>query len=668
MPSRKVVQDSDEEDNAGDSPVRPSGIKIASASTPNAQDGALSESPQSKRSIPPSGPSTGSTELLTGEINDAYTKLLEPSTSRSSRASLPSSGSLPASKRRATTDLVQDTVKKPKITYSTRKLQGDSFVGGSNDDEEPVTKRKRVRSSVIDQYSKDGLEEAVECPATSSHFPTCVGKLNDITQSSSMVRADENESGSDQALAATEASMPPPASRSCGSVMQHSQPSEGSTMLFTEPASSLPLPLDNHKSSKEAQAKSPPNPDDARWNSTTPRAQIRAYTDVKLPEIVLGEEVPPSSSAPPQPPAKRQRIDSISSNDASSRRCKDMDGGHDELSLSAANSPHGKGAVGRRHETAVLKSIQLDDSGSENLMPDLPQENYRPRPSRSRSALTSDELLIPEDFSKRPEALAKSKGKSKRRRTTEFEGSRQQDVNDLPNIASTTSNGGPKGNPEDGDVHDEKVIPAGDRDGHDHRGEFESNNRGPARGPSPQPAPAKKARGRPKKDNAAPHAILDSSLIQPPARIGNSLGGSSSPTKPTDATITHAKRGRKSKKASAATTDDPVATTETHNSKGVAVVPEKALVESNANIQVSSPSKVGVTEELSTLDTSMAMSKVCDKSSTEARDEKPPHDAKVEEHTESVKHSPGTQEGKSVYRIGLSKRQRIPSLLRIVRK
>ncbi|KAI4283161.1 MAG: hypothetical protein L6R35_005244 [Caloplaca aegaea] len=661
MPSRRVVQDSDEEDNAGDSPVRPSGIKITSASTRNAQDGALSESPKSKRSIPPSGPSTGSTEVLNGEINDAYTKLLEPSTSRSSRASLPSSGSLPASKRRPTTDLVQDTVKKPKVTYSKRKLQGDSFLGGSSDDEEPVTKRKRVRSSVIDQYSKDGLEEAVECPVTSSRSSSCAGKLNDITQSSTMVRADENESRSDQALAATEASMPPPASRSCGSVMQHSQSSEGSTMLFTGPASSPPLPRDNHKSSEEVQAKSPSNPDDARWNSTTSRAQIRAHTDVKLPEIILGEEVPPSSSAPSQPPAKRQRLGSIGGNDASSRRCKEMDGGHDELSLSAASSPHKTGAVGRRHETTVIKSIQLDDSGLENLMPDLPQEKYQPRPSRSRSALTSDELLIPEDFSKRPEALAKSKGKSKRRRTTEFEGSKQHDVNGLPNIASTTSSGGTKGNPDDGGVLDKKVIPAGDR-------EFESNNRGPARGLSPQPAPAKKARGRPKKENAAPDAILDSSLIQP-ARTGNSLGESSSPTKPADATITHAKRGRKSKKASAATNDDLFATTETHNSKGgVAVVPEKALVESNANIQVSSPSKIGVTEEPSTLDTSMAMSKVCDKSSTEARDEKPPLDVKVEEGKESVKHSPGIQEGKSIYRIGLSKRQRIPSLLRIVRK
>ncbi|KAI4140249.1 MAG: hypothetical protein LQ341_003917 [Variospora aurantia] len=645
MPSRRVVQDSDEEDNAGDSPVRPSGIKVMSASTPNAQDGALSESPKSKRSIPPSGPSTGSTEVLNGEINDAYTKLLEPSTSRSSRASFPSSGSLPASKRRATTDLVQDTVKKPKITYSKRKIQGDSFVGGSSDDEEPVTKRKRVRSSVIDQYSKGGLEEAVKCPVTSSRSSSCAGKLNDITQSSTMVRADENESRSGQALAATEASMRPPASRLCGSVMQHSQSSEGSTMLFTEPASSLPLPRDNNKSFKEVQAKSPGNPDDARWNSTTSKAQIRAHTDVLLPEIILGEEVPPSSSAPTQPPAKRQRLGSIGGNDASSRRCKGMDGGHDELSLSAANSPHETGAVGRRYETAVLKSIQLDDSGLENLMPDLPQEKYQPRPSRSRSALTSDELLIPEDFSKRPEALAKSKGKSKRRRTTEFESSKQHDVNDLPKIASTTSNGGPKGNPDDGGVHDENVVPAGDRDDHDHHGEFESNNRGPARGLSPQPAPAKKARGRPKKENAAPHAILDSSMIQPPARIGNSLGGSSSPTKPADVTVTHAKRGRKSKKASAATNDDLVATTETHNSKGVvAVVPEQALMESNANIQVSSPSKVGVTEEPSTLDTSMAMSKDCDKLSTEAGDEKPPHDANVKERKESVKHSPGKGE------------------------
>ncbi|KAL9008214.1 MAG: hypothetical protein Q9173_006639 [Seirophora scorigena] len=665
MPSRRVVQDSDEEDNAGDSPVPPSITKHPSSSAPNTKDGASSESSQSKRSIPPSGPSTGSTDLLNGEINDAYKKLLEPSTSRSSRASLPSSGSLPASKRRAMSDLVQDTVKKRKITYSTRKSQGDSFMGGSSD-EEPVKNRKRARSNGTDPYSKGGLEGALECPSTSGRSSDCAGKLNENTQSSTVVRANENESRSDQALAATEASIPPPASRSCESVKHHSHSSEESTIPFKEQASSLPPPLEDHKSFKKAQATSSADSKHGRSNSTTPRAQTWALTDLKSPEIILGEEVPPSSSAPTGSPIKRQRIGSICPADGSLGRRKEMDGGHDELSLSAASPPHGKGGQGKRPETTDFKAVQLDNSGPDNLVPDLPQERYQPRPSRSRSALTSDELLIPEDFSQRPEALAKSKGKTKRRKTTDLEGSKQEHGNDLPEFAPITSKKGPKGDRGD-DVHDEKVIST-DGDNHEHREGIENTNREPARGLSPQPAPPKKPRGRPKKDNAASHPILDSSLMNAPPTTENSLRGSSSPTKPANASVTHAKRGRKSKKASAATEDNLVAPPEMHNSKGSAVVPGQVLVESNHNIQVSSTSELGVTEKHATPDTSMALSKDSDESSTEARHEKRPQDAKVEEHKELVKRSPITQEGKSVYRIGLSKRQRIPSLLRMVRK
>ncbi|KAI4105122.1 MAG: hypothetical protein LQ345_007244 [Seirophora villosa] len=343
-----------------------------------------------------------------------------------------------------------------------------------------------------------------------------------------------------------------------------------------------------------------------------------------------------------------------------------MDDGHDELSLSAASPPHGQGGQGNRRETTVFRAIQLDGSGPDNLMPDLPQENYQPRPSRSRSALTSDELLIPEDFSKRPEAHAKSKGKTKRRKTTDLEGSKQEHVNYLPDFASITSKKGPKGDRDD-DVHDEKVISA-EGDYHEHGEEIEGNKREPARGLSPQPAPTKKPRGRPKKDNAASNPILDSSLMDAPPTSENSLRESSSPTKPANATVTHAKRGRKSKKASAAKEDNLVAPPEMHNSKDSAVAPEQVLVEFSHNIQVSSTSELGVAEKHSTPDIPMAMSKDSDKSSSEARQEKRAQDAKVEEHKEPVKPNAMTPEGKSVYRIGLSKRQRIPSLLRMVRK
>jgi len=58
-----------------------------------------------------------------------------------------------------------------------------------------------------------------------------------------------------------------------------------------------------------------------------------------------------------------------------------------------------------------------DELVTDDLAGGPPKEQYQPRPSRSRSNRNDEDLVVPEDFSKRPEVLAKKKA-SKRRKTT----------------------------------------------------------------------------------------------------------------------------------------------------------------------------------------------------------------------------------------------------------
>ena len=58
-----------------------------------------------------------------------------------------------------------------------------------------------------------------------------------------------------------------------------------------------------------------------------------------------------------------------------------------------------------------------DELGSDELDIGLPKENYKPRPSRSRSNRTMDDLALAIDLLEQPESLLKAKRKNKRRKT-----------------------------------------------------------------------------------------------------------------------------------------------------------------------------------------------------------------------------------------------------------
>ena len=92
----------------------------------------------------------------------------------------------------------------------------------------------------------------------------------------------------------------------------------------------------------------------------------------------------------------------------------------DELSLSVPTASVTSKCQIKPQKNPECSDQRRDDLGSDDNAVGLPKDNYQPRPSKSRSGRGNVELLIPADYSKRPEALSKKKRKLSRRKTTAF--------------------------------------------------------------------------------------------------------------------------------------------------------------------------------------------------------------------------------------------------------
>ena len=103
---------------------------------------------------------------------------------------------------------------------------------------------------------------------------------------------------------------------------------------------------------------------------------------------------------------------------------EEHEGGHDELAFSEPSpiADTMKPRLLESDEKRQLKDKQhIDELGSDEIDVGLPKEQYQPRPSRSRSGQVESDVIVPADFSKRPETLVKPSvktKKSKRRKTT----------------------------------------------------------------------------------------------------------------------------------------------------------------------------------------------------------------------------------------------------------
>ncbi|KAL8695794.1 MAG: hypothetical protein Q9201_007956, partial [Fulgogasparrea decipioides] len=546
MPNRRIIQDSDGEDNADESPIRKLDPTPAHPSSPTSTAAVdQGSSSQPKRSIASAGPSTGSTEQLNREIKDAYNSLLEPSTIRSSRSSHPSSGFPSVPRRRLSIEFGEQQVKPPRVTYGARKSQDGSATWHDSEDEQPIRPAKRARTRTA---TDDNIQVAVHTDDTINSSFNGLGTSEGSQGSASIVPVDNHRRGEQHGDTNPDGSMLSLGSRSSDPSRQRAQSSEGTT----GPTTSSPPAADQENFNLQVNVATKVRsiggaaPDLSISTSTTPKTSKRAMSEFDLPQITLGEEIPPSSSTPAPSPVKRARVDNKSQNHALSTSPRNSDGAHDELSLSAATSPSSNRKQPKANtKPASIRTPKTKGSGSVDLLPDLPEEKYQPRPSRSRSALTADDLFVPTDFSKRPEALAKSKTKtkSKRRKTTAFEESgrdedevgRQLQGEALPVIDMVSS---PRRAADGG---------WGERIKHSEPDGLATK---PAQDVSPPPpppqAPLKKSRGRPKKDPIS-DPIVESPKTNSPHSKNPDISESLTLTGPPPAPAP-AKRGRKRKK------------------------------------------------------------------------------------------------------------------------
>lgn len=621
--------------------------------------------------------------MLNREIKEAYNGLLEPSTSRSSRSSHPSSDSPSISRRRATTEFGERPVKRPKVTYGARKSQDDSIARFDIEDAEPIQKNKRIRLIKDFNFKGDSADEVAE---TVDHYNTSSGWLADFGKSEKLNGATSTEGRrgkSDDEPTVSNQSMAPPASRSSGASQQPLQSSSGSTWPNTERASSPPA----------AGVLTP----------VTQRTRKRALSELETStKIMLGDEIPPSSSAPATSPVKRARMDMGGQDRALSSPPRKSDDGHDELPLSTTSSPRStrkqskvaKAEISNTEQedrdfALALKLQEEEDKdvttqkrrrgdtnkatqlAADDLMPDLPADQYQPRPSRSRSARTMDDLIIPSDFSKRPETLAKKKekgkGKGKRGKTKADDepqqGEIQQQEDQLdpypksqelePNAkdAQRPQSEDPTFNEPDpatlDDPQEPTLLPAPD----------------PPQPPQKEP---KKPRGRPKKDVLPPPPLPPPEF---PQRKELAVNTANNPAP--------AKRGRKKKQK--VISEEIITDEEPEDPK-----PETDEVDAGRG-----GGGGGVLKEIAinTIHTPILPTRSQEEKEEEENEEgidtpPLPERDKLEKvevmnniKREGVKTSPApgatSETGgglKSIYRVGLSKRQRIAPLLKIVKK
>ena len=197
---------------------------------------------------------------------------------------------------------------------------------------------------------------------------------------------------------------------------------------------------------------------------------------------------------------------------------------HDELSatpLPGEALPVGDTQTTTKEKRKTIVDSQQDQLFSDEISVGLPKEQYQPRPSRSRSGQTSNDVLFPTDFSKRPEALIKSK--SKRRKTNDGECLlHEESSEDLVH-----SNTLPKEvlHPREETLESPNVPEYAVPNNHDEAVEDHKPLNQPDSKPAANTTEPKKIRGRPKKqsteaaaDNPAPALIEqqhDEKLVEP---------------------------------------------------------------------------------------------------------------------------------------------------------
>lgn len=326
----------------------------------------------------------------------------------------------------------------------------------------------------------------------------------------------------------------------------------------------------------------------------------------------------------------------------------DTDGDDDELSLSIPEkpvmSPTKPSRVSKRKRTNENGSV--DELGSDDNAIEVPKEQYKPRPSKRRSGDGVEDVFIPTDFSKKPEAIGKAKRKTKRHKTTAFQEllPKDEDGDEEVKVAPNPRYEIPEKKTSKPSLEIDEV----DVDGKDDTDEIGAEAQ-PVQKPAAK-ATVHKKRGRPKKIVTN----LSEETVAEEAEADSDQQDSEAEELVISAT---AKKSRK--KTNTKETSTPIIDEQDHNNGSNPAVqddtenlPVDILNVTHGNIIPLELAAKPMSETSPTNDN--ALPETPRKSATQAP-------------KGLDKHSP-ISSGKVAYRVGLSKRARIAPLLRIVRK
>lgn len=333
----------------------------------------------------------------------------------------------------------------------------------------------------------------------------------------------------------------------------------------------------------------------------------------------------------------------------------------DELASSSSKPP---ASTAKRKSSEINKRLevestkQADDLGSDGIAVGLPKEEYHPRPSRSRSKRNDEDLIIPESFSKRPEALAKKKA-SKRRKTTALAKASpkvevEDDDDEDPDVTIVPAR---KMDKAKKDIEPVVLLPTEDAEPEEGKAEHAEQadlpvekskpvaEEAPASEKAPPGSPAKKKRGRPKKPSTDP--VADEAPQDEQVLIDNDEG---LPDLLELTKTTMSKRGRKKK-----TDQDETPAILNDNTDETDVGPHEDDNNIGTHLSRSEGNRQVIAKDANASQLSPA------KLTT------PPETPRKSASKGPDKHSP-LNSGKVRFRVGLSKRARIEPLLKIVRK
>ncbi|MCJ1476803.1 hypothetical protein MMC13_005472 [Lambiella insularis] len=336
----------------------------------------------------------------------------------------------------------------------------------------------------------------------------------------------------------------------------------------------------------------------------------------------------------------------------------------DELSMPSPAGNDLPSLESKKKSKRKLSQVEnIDANGSDDAFIGLPAEQYQPRPSRSRANRSVDDLVLGINYSKRPEAVVKAKIKRRKTDGDHLVQKKHQAVDSSGRRATSpmVTNHGEASIPIDEPKPETILLPI-EQLVVDVPSALEDVKAPPSEA---EDAPKKK-RGRPKKQ---PMVDSDVQIDGKVPTNGVDRSDSGELLASTSTAAPAAKTRKKNKKAAVTSVmlSEELVVEEDEDALASGGPPSAGLVEGNSNGVLDAKSDYSNIVKRDPQDPDTPTAPIQEVTPTFATSDQPPETPKKSTTKGPGKHSP-LNTGKVPYRVGLSKRARIEPLLRVVRK